>query len=67
MIGIFQRPQKVRGVIVPRRRFTIWAAVYFMGFVCLPILAIAFALDTVVYFTIDKSLGTCLSVLCWAG
>ncbi len=67
MRRIFRKPQKVRGVIVPRRRFTLWAALYFAVFICLPVLAIAFAVDTVLYLAVDKTVGTCLSVLCWAG
>jgi hypothetical protein len=67
MKRIFRKSQKVRGFVVPRRRFTIWAAVYFLVFVCLPILAVAFAIDSLLYMAVDKSFGTCLSVLCWAG
>jgi hypothetical protein len=40
---------------------------YFAAFVCLPVTAIAFAADALLYATVDKSFGTCLSVLCWAG
>jgi len=67
MRRIFGKPQKVRGVIAPRRRFTIWAAIYFAAFVCVPVMTIAFAADALLYATVDKSFGTCLSVLCWAG
>ncbi|MDH3239277.1 MAG: hypothetical protein OEO83_01280 [Alphaproteobacteria bacterium] len=67
MIAMFRKPEKVRGVIAPRRRFTVWAALYFVLFVALPVLAIAFALDTAVYFAVDRPFGTCLAVLCWAG
>jgi hypothetical protein len=67
MIAQFRKPETIRGVAVPRRRFTIWAAVYFALFVGLPVLAIAFALDTLVFFGIDRPFGTCLAVLCWAG
>ena len=67
MRGIFRKPQRVRGVIVPRRRFTIWAALYFAAFIGLPVLAIAFAVDMLLYAAVDQTFGTCLSVLCWAG
>lgn len=67
MRAVFRKPQKVLGVVAPRRRFTIWAALYFAVFVCLPVLTIAFAADALLYVTADKSFGTCLSVLCWAG
>lgn len=67
MSAVFRKHQAVRGVIAPRRRFTVWAAIYFAVFVCLPVLTIAFAADALLYATVDKSFGTCLSVLCWAG
>ena len=67
MKRIFRPPQKVHGIAVARRRFTVWAALYFAVFVCLPVLVIAVALDTLLYVAVDKSFGTCLSALCWAG
>jgi len=67
MIAIFRKPQKIHGVAVPRRSFTIWAAVYFGAFVCVPIMVIAFGLDALLFALVDKPFGTCLSVLCWAG
>ncbi|NKB50199.1 MAG: hypothetical protein GKS02_12655 [Alphaproteobacteria bacterium] len=67
MIAMFRRPQTVHGITVPRRRFTLWAALYFALFFCLPLLVIAFGLDTLLYATVDKPFGTCLSVFCWAG
>jgi hypothetical protein len=67
MKAIFRRPQKVHGVTIPRRRFTLWAALYFAVFICIPVLAIAFGIDTILYGTVDKPFGTCLSALCWAG
>ena len=57
MKAIFRRPQQVHGVTIARRRFTL----------CVPILAIAFAADTLLFMAVDKPLGTCLSVFCWAG
>lgn len=67
MIAMFRKPQIVRGVVAPRRRFTVWAALYFVAFICVPVLAIAFGVDTLLYQAVDKPFGTCLSVLCWAG
>ena len=67
MIAMFRKPEKIRGVIAPRRRFTAWASVYFVLFVALPVLALGFGLDTLVYFFIDRPFGTCIAVLCWAG
>jgi hypothetical protein len=67
MIAMFKKPETVRGVAVPRRRFTAWAAVYFVLFVALPLLALGFGLDTLVYLLIDRPVGTCIAVLCWAG
>lgn len=39
----------IDGQTVPRRRFTVWAWVYFLAFVAVPILLIAAALDYALY------------------
>ena len=67
MRGILRKPQSIHGILVPRRRFTVWAALYFALFVCLPVLIIALAADTLLYQAVDKPFDTCLSVWCWAG
>ncbi len=66
MLAIFRKAQTVRGVVAPRRRFTLWAALYFAAFVAVPVLAIGLGLDAMVYAAMDRPFGTCLSTLCWA-
>ena len=48
-MSIFDKSVKIRGVEVPRRRFTRWAALYFAVFFCLPLFAVAFVLDYLLY------------------
>jgi len=54
----------VRGVLVPERRFTPWAGLYFAGFVCLPFLAFCLALDLLLYFLFRHAFDSCYALLC---
>ncbi len=57
----------IAGQQVPKRRFTPWAMLYFLGLVALPILGIGLALD-VVSFALAKNAGwSCYGVLCLFG
>jgi hypothetical protein len=53
-----------RQQIIPRRRFTLWAAVYFSAFVGLPILSLSLALDYGLYRVAKTGLVPCISVFC---
>ncbi len=53
-----------RNIIVPRRRFTIWAAVYFGAFVAAPFLALCVGLDYLLYRAAKAGLVSCLSLFC---
>jgi hypothetical protein len=53
-----------RNIVVPRRRFTGWAALYFGIFVALPILAICVGLDYLLYRAAKAGLVSCLSLFC---
>jgi len=53
-----------RNIIVPRRRFTLWAAVYFGVFVALPFLALCVGLDYLLYRAARADLVPCLSLFC---
>lgn len=55
----------IHGIVVPRRRFTRWAAIYFLGYFCLPLLALCFLVDLALYFLFTEVFGTCYAVLCW--
>ena len=54
----------VSGISLPRRRFTGWATLYFLVYVGVPILAIAFLLDVLIFYAIDEFLDQCYGVLC---
>lgn len=54
----------VRGVVLPRRRFTVWGALYFFAYVGVPVLGLAFLLDLLIYVAFDQLLDRCYGVLC---
>lgn len=60
----FRKSVTIRGVEVPRRRFTGWAAVYFLLYVGLPVLGLGLALDTMLYFLFAGLFDACYAVLC---
>ena len=37
MRPLFKKPEPIHGVEIPPRRFTRWAALYFLLFFCLPV------------------------------
>ena len=55
---------RIRGVTIPPRRFTPWAALYFILFFCLPLLALCLALDVVLYLVFTRVFDSCYAVLC---
>ena len=57
----------IAGQKVPKRRFTAWALVYFVGLVALPILGLGLALDVVFYFLAKQAGWSCYGVLCLVG
>lgn len=44
-----RRSIRIHGVEIPRRRFTAWAALYFVAFVCLPVFTVALIFDYLLY------------------
>ena len=64
-MNFFQTPT-VRGVSLPRRRFTGWAFVYFLLFVGAPILGLALILDVLFYIVFTGIFDSCYGVLCLA-
>lgn len=57
----------IAGQEVPRRRFTSWSLLYFVGLVALPVLGIGLALD-IVFYALAKNAGwSCYGVLCLFG
>ena len=55
---------RIRGVAIPPRRFTLWAALYFILFFCLPLLALCLAFDVVLYLVFTRVFDSCYAVLC---
>ncbi len=64
MACLARRRKRVRGIVVPKRRFTVWAWVYFALYVVLPIMGGAFLLDLALYLLYRNVLGTCYALLC---
>jgi len=54
----------VAGHAIPRRRFTRYALLYFLGLVALPVLGAGLALDVLLYYMAAHWFGTCYGVLC---
>ncbi len=57
----------IAGQEVPKRRFTPWALLYFVGLVALPVLGIGLALDMGLYVAAKQAGWSCYAVLCLFG
>lgn len=64
MLTAFKKPPAIYGITVPRRRFTPWAALYFLCFFCVPVLAVCFLLDFLFYLYFTRLLDSCYGLLC---
>jgi hypothetical protein len=64
MILFFRKAPIVAGVCIPSRHFTIWAALYFLGLFCLPVLLVALALDVIFYGIFQEFFDACYGLLC---
>jgi hypothetical protein len=60
-------PQAVYGHVIPKRRFTRWAAYYFLLYVGLPVLALGVLVDLLFYLVFDSLFGRCYALLCLLG
>lgn len=67
MIFSFSQRPGVAGIRVPRRRFTGWAVLYFSGFVVVPVLGLALALDIILYLVVTRLFDSCYGLLCFTG
>ena len=66
MIQPLKKPDRIRGKIVPARRFTIHALSYFIVFVALPILGLAIILDLIGWIIAIKVFNfACYGVACF--
>ncbi|MEK9662624.1 MAG: hypothetical protein VW644_12995 [Alphaproteobacteria bacterium] len=59
-----RKPVIVGGVTLPRRRFTGWAAVYFVVFALVPVTIVGVALDAAFYFLFAEAFDSCFALLC---
>ncbi len=64
MRALFKKPVPIHGIEIPPRRFTRWAALYFLLFFCLPVLGLAAALDVLLYLVFTRVFDTCYAILC---
>lgn len=61
----FKKPPIIHGEEVPGRRFTGWAAAYFLAFVALPIIGLTLLLDVLGWLITVKLFGaSCYGLLC---
>ncbi len=63
----FRKSDKIAGVEIPRRRFTLWAGLYFLGFFVVPVLGVAAALDAILYLVFERVFGVCYAIFCLLG
>lgn len=64
MTSFFCKAPIVAGIHIARRRFTIWAALYFFTFFCLPVLFLALALDLIFYGVFRQFFAAFYGLLC---
>ncbi len=58
--------RSVQGQVIPRRRFTRWAAWYFLLYFCLPVLALGLVVDALLYL-FTGVFGRCYALFCLFG
>ena len=63
----FVKSIRIMGFDIPRRRFTRWAAVYFVTFFCIPLLAVCGVLDLVLGVALRAAFDICYGIACWLG
>lgn len=61
------RDGAVMGHVIPKRRFTRWAFYYFLLYVCLPVLALGFLADVLLYVVFTGLFGRCYALFCLFG
>ena len=54
MRGLPDRSVIIDGYTIPRRRFTVWAWVYFLVFVAAPVIGAGALIDTLLYLTLIR-------------
>lgn len=61
------RTQAVSGQVIPKRRFTRWAAYYFLLYGVLPVLALGVLADLLLYLVFEEFFGRCYALVCLLG
>ena len=54
----------VLGHVIPRRRFTRWAAYYFLLYLCLPVLVLGMLVDGLLYLVFTGLFDRCYAIFC---
>ena len=54
----------VLGHVIPKRRFTRWAAWYFLVYFCLPVLVLGAVVDLLLYFVFTGLFDRCYAIFC---
>ncbi len=60
----FKKTPRIYGHEVPGPRPTLWALVYLLGFVGLPVLTLCLLLDVLLFLAFHVGLGRCYALLC---
>jgi len=60
-------PAGVQGQVIPKRRFTRWAAWYFLLYFCLPVLALSLLVDALLYVVFTGLFDRCYALFCLFG
>jgi hypothetical protein len=64
MSHLFQSPPAINGIVIPPKRFTGWAALYFSTFICLPVIGAGALLDHALYTIFRDWFDACYAVMC---
>ena len=59
--------KSVMGVTAPTPRPTLWAAIYAIGYLGLPMVAVLALLDVALYLVFRHLLGVCYGITCFFG
>lgn len=57
-------PEPIHGHVIPPRHFTGWAALYFVLFVCVPLLGAGLLLDVALYTVFRDLFDACYAIMC---
>ncbi len=66
-LPFLRKPVAIKGVVAEGPRFTRWAAIYFFGYVAVPLLTLCLAVDIGLYFLFKHAFNRCYGVLCFFG